>query len=1005
MPKFNTEARITAAFACALILLIAVAAESFYSTNQLVDTGAWVSHTHEVVGELEYLKFSLKNAESAQRGFSLVPDERHKQAFTNARQETARVVSRIRALTSDNAYQQTTLTSLEVLIATYFDNLESAMFAPDLRGAAPDLVQRLYEKVASMLTHEKNLLHVRNATADTWISATRFIVGGAGTLAVVILSVALVLLNRDMHARKRAESAQRASEERVRSILNSTGEGIYGTDKKGICIFCNPVCVQLLGYSSANDLLGKSTHELLHYARADGSNYPIEECKIFLAFDKSESVVVTDEVFWRADKTSFPVEYRACALMEQGKAIGAVVTFVDITNRKRDELAMAQARDAAMESARLKSEFLANMSHEIRTPLNGVIGMSELLISSSLAGRELEYARTIRNSALSLMTILNDILDISKIEAGKLSLESIDINLQTIVEDIGMLIAARAWEKKLELIVRYAPDAPKMFMGDPVRIRQILSNLATNAIKFTKSGHVLLAGRMLSRENGRATMCLTVEDTGIGIDAEFTARLFEKFSQADASTTRQFGGTGLGLAISKNLVEMMGGQINVTSTPGKGTVFTITLMLPESSAPPAPAAIGDETLLKGIRSLIVDDNEVNRFVLEEQFAGWGIPHKSVESGELALAELHAAAKAGEPYSLIVLDYQMPRMNGEMLAERVRADPGLAGIRMVLLSSIGESFNRAKLSKLGISAMLHKPIRQSELFETLVKVWRDQSQGLAPLSGAHARVEPRAPAASLGLRLLIVDDNEVNRSVMMAMLQKLDCTFELAVNGSEAIECFMKERFDGILMDCQMPVMDGYTATREIRRLELENEAANAVRIPIIAMTANAMKGDREKCLDSGMDDYVSKPIGMNTLNDALTRIGKRTETPMTTGRENPSPAPNLPDFDYDTAMKLMADDLELLKEILVLFNSEAPKRMQSMRASLASGDIPTAERDAHSLKGSAGSIGAARVRSIAHAIEVACKDGNTGKAGDLLDPLEQALHDLDTAAKETLARI
>ena len=557
------------------------------------------------------------------------------------------------------------------------------------------------------------------------------------------------------------------------------------------------------------------------------------------------------------------------------QGIWILTAWRDITERTEAEerlrATLADLERATQESEaanRAKSTFLANMSHEIRTPMNGVIGMTGLLLDTDLTTEQRDLAETVRASGEALLTVINDILDFSKIEAGKLAIESLAFDLRLVMEDVSEMLAPKAEDKKLDVILQYPSHLPRHFIGDAGRIRQVVTNLVGNAVKFTERGNILIEVECEIENARSARMRVSVHDTGCGIPEEKIGVLFQKFSQADSSTTRKYGGTGLGLAISKQLVELMGGSIGVRCSLGEGSTFWFTLPLELDTHPQAaPVPVAD---LRGLRALIVDDNEVNRRVLHDQITSWGMRSESLSSSDKVLDVLRAAKENGDPHQFVLLDYQMPGRNGLDVAGAIKVDPVIRDTIVVLLTSVGQWSELRRTEGARVDASLVKPVRQSQLLITLATAWSkrleiahvDRSRFAREV--AHVNSELAGEFAGLSVRVLVAEDNVVNQKVAILMLRRLGIRADVAAHGRAAVDMFEMTPYDLIFMDCQMPELDGYAASREIRSRE-----GHGGRVTIVAMTAEAMEGSRELCLEAGMDDYISKPVQRGEMLQTL----------------------------------------------------------------------------------------------------------------------------------------
>ena len=800
-------------------------------------------------------------------------------------------------------------------------------------------------------------------------------------LVAAAAAVALLVIRLTRHRTRRLHR----NTERYREMFQRSLAGLYRTTLDGALLECNEAFARIFGYASAE--------ECLQHAVTDIYQTP-EARNAFVARLRAQGQLLGFEsVLKRRDGT--PVWVLENAILLEDEVDGAPVIeghLLDITQRKEADAALSKAMEAAEAANKAKSAFLANMSHEVRTPMNGVLGMAELLLQTDMSPDQREQLEIIKISADSLMGVINDVLDFSKIEAGKLDLDAIAFDLRSTLDDTMLALAPRAHQKGLELACEVSPEVPPALFGDPGRLRQIIINLVGNALKFTEQGEVVVMVRSARHEVDRELLEFTVRDTGIGIPLEKQALIFEAFTQADVSTTRRYGGTGLGLTITSNLVDLMGGKIWVESRPGAGSAFHFTIPFETRPELPAKAQLRDLADLKDATILVVDDNATNRRILDEILVNWGMRPTLVDGGRAALQALARAHYDGRPFTMVLLDYQMPEMDGFEVAARIKNHPELAATTIMMLSSVGERGDAVRCRKLGVAAYLTKPVRQSVLLEAILTVLGAASAPRDPSAEAPLVTRHSLREAQRRLRILLAEDNTVNQVVATRMLEKRGHQVTLAVNGRAALESWETGAFDVILMDIQMPELGGREATVAIR----ERERTRGGHIPIIAVTASAMKGDRELCFEAGMDGYVSKPLKLEILMEEIDRVtrsagvGGPDERTLAAGSE-------------PSILDAFAGDVSLMRDVAEVFLEEEAMLRSRITAAVTAQDASALFSAAHGFKGSVGAFGAKEAMRAAARLEAEAQTSDLSNVAPALAALDAAADALRDELRGILA--
>ncbi|QDV42773.1 Signal transduction histidine-protein kinase BarA [Stieleria neptunia] len=862
---------------------------------------------------------------------------------------------------------------------------------------------------------------------DTWCSTTKVplrdlhgeIVGTFG-------------ISRDVSEQKKAEQELSRERDLLKTIINNVPDLIYVKDRAGRFITANAALVQLLGLQSADDLLGKTDYDYSPPEMA--CNYVTDDQNVMRTgeplLDREESHHGDQgEELWLLT-TKVPLR------SPEGDVIGVVGIGHDITERKKFEKELMQAKEVADKANRAKSDFLANMSHEIRTPMNAIIGMTDLVLDTRLDATQRNFLSMVQESGEALLAVINDILDFSKIEAGKLEIESQTFDLRESLGDTMKTLGLKAHAKGLELAFRVDPAIPRYLCGDAGRLRQIVVNLVGNAIKFTEQGEVFVEVELVTQTDDDLELQLRVRDTGVGIPEDRCNAIFEEFEQADTSVTRRFGGTGLGLAISSRLVGLMGGAIAVESEVGEGSQFTFNIHLRQAPNGTEANATNGLVYVGGSKVLVVDDNMTNRRILQEMLGNWGMVPILADSGESALELMREAEQRNEPCKLVVSDVHMPEMSGYDFIEQVRRDDNLSKTPIIVLTSGGREGEDALRDRLDISERLMKPVKQSELFDAIVRTLGVTAPEDTP---DYDFSEPIHESID-HLKVLLTEDNAINQKLAIGVLTRFGHQVTVANNGAEAVEAFQNDHFDVVLMDVQMPVMDGFAATEAIRELEKKSGS----HIPIIAMTAHAMKGDREKCLEVGMDEYVAKPIRISVLKEKLIKVLQSPEVdsprppsdaaepevpetrasesrasesgaieaePETSVTEAAPEAKTAPDacgeqsacYDLEPVRTMVAGNDELLRELLAMYLDESEMLLSQIESAILSGDGEAVRRAGHTLSGASRSVGAAETSDLAQELRSVEDGGPFDDAAECVTQLRASVAAVAKVMKAYLA--
>ena len=985
--KITLQSKVAIGFVLAGLGLFFILVVQIHYITALLNDGAKVERTHEVKRHFDSLFSLVKDLERGQRGYLVSGQEDYLDAYHAAEAAIPGEFSALQNLV-ENADQQRRLEALEQVIQqerTF--SSETIRLRKEQRTAAAvelfqtgtgkQIVARIQSLSDELNQAELDLLAQRSANEKRRAQRALIATAVGIVLNLLVFCFLLYLIRREIKQRERAQATLRKSEAQFKNLVQHAGDVIYSTDLKGHFTFLNPTVERLMGYEP-EELLGRNYIEVI----APSWRERVQKFYRKQLEERTGSTFHQHQVL-RKDGSEMWVGQTMELVFEGDKMVELQAVARDVTRSVELQAELGRARDEALESARLKAEFLANMSHEIRTPMNGIIGMSSLLVDTKLDDEQRHFVDTIRQSADALLTIINDILDFSKLEARKVQLEALDFELSPFIEGIVQVFVQAAETKDIELTSIIEPDVPDWLHADSTRLRQILINLLGNAVKFTEHGEVTLRVRLQKSTRSGNVFRFEVTDTGIGISEAGRDRLFRPFVQADGTTTRRFGGSGLGLTISKHLVEAMGGEIGVESRPGEGSTFWFSL--PGHKVRDSDATAAARTDLEGLRALIVDDKPTHREALRKQLTSWRIDVTEANGFNGAMNSLRTAVAGGRPFDLALIDHDLDGREGLALARDILKDQQLADVRLILLSTFVQRPSEEALKEVGVQAVLTKPVRQSVLYDCLVTIMKEQFASTGDLimqagnvkveSGAHPKEREQISIGTDSLRLLVVEDNPVNQEVARFQVAKLGYSVDVASDGAEALSMLDASDYALVLMDCHMPVMDGFEATRRIR------ERSDSKRlVPIIAVTASGTRGEREKCLETGMDDFLLKPFRKEELSVKIEKWIAGTSS------QAPSDGASVASL----GLKQLEEDYgkEIVAKIVRMFIPDAERLIGQIAEAIKFHDCKSLEASAHRLKSSAANIGATEMSRLSAELESFGESESLANAEQVLNSLQ-----------------